>query len=89
VMVVRADGTQPRVVARGLPAENSSSPSWSPDGRHIVFAVRREFEDYTGHELLVAALDGSRPRPIVIPELPAEAFLEIYGVDWTARAGSS
>lgn len=89
VMVVRSDGTHPRVVARGLPVDTSSSPSWSPDGRHIVFAVRREFEDYTGHELMVAALDGSQPRPIVMRELPPEAYSEIYGVDWTVRAVSS
>jgi Tol biopolymer transport system component len=83
LMVVRADGTHPRIVARGLRMDINCSPSWSPDGRHIVFAVRHEFDDYTGHELMVAALDGTPPKPIVIPELPPSAYSELYGLDWT------
>jgi Tol biopolymer transport system component len=82
LMVVRADGTHPRLVARGLPLDINCSPSWSPDGRHIVFAVRRVFDDYEGHELLVATLDGAPPRPIAIPQLPPSAYSELYGLDW-------
>jgi Tol biopolymer transport system component len=83
LMVVRADGTHPRFVARGLPLDINCSPSWSPDGRHIVFAVQHEFDDYDGHELMVATLDGAPPRAIVIPELPPSAYSELYGLDWS------
>jgi Tol biopolymer transport system component len=82
LMVVRADGTHPRVVAGGSSLDINCSPSWSPDGRHIVFAVRHEFDDYDGHGLMVATLDGAPPRPVVIPELPPSAYSELYGLDW-------
>jgi TolB protein len=82
LMVVRSDGTHPRVIARNLPLDINCSPSWSPDGRHIVFTVKHEFDDYEGHELVVATLDGRPPRRIVIPELPPSAYSELYGLDW-------
>lgn len=69
--------------ARGLPLDINCSSSWSPDGRHIVFAVQHEFDDYDGHELMVATLDDAPPRPIVIPELPPSAYSELYGLDWS------
>ena len=36
VWVVRADGTEQRMIAQ-LDAEEFSLPSWSPDGRHLVY----------------------------------------------------
>jgi Tol biopolymer transport system component len=87
LIIVRSDGTHARVVVRGPTIDIASSPSWSPDGRHIAFTVKHELDTggskYDGHELMVATLDGSAPRPIVIRELPPDAYSEIYGVDWT------
>jgi Tol biopolymer transport system component len=83
LMVIRADGTHPRILYKQQNIDINCSPSWSPDGRHIVFAVRHEFDDYEGHELMVATLDGAPPRPIVIPELPVTAYSELYGLDWS------
>jgi TolB protein len=89
LMIVRSDGTHPRFLVSGLPIDINSSPSWSPDGRHVAFTLVRENEDYDGHQLMAAALDGSPPQPVVIPELPPTAYSELYGVDWTSRALSS
>jgi Tol biopolymer transport system component len=87
LMVVRADGTHPRILYKQENLEINSSPAWSPDGRHIAFAIRHEFTQhgsrYDGHELMVSTLDGAQPRPIVIPELPPSAYSELYGLDWT------
>jgi Tol biopolymer transport system component len=87
LMVVRADGTHPRILYKQENLEINSSPAWSPDGRHIAFAIRHEFRQdgwrYDGHELMVSTLDGAQPRPIVIPELPPSAYSELYGLDWT------
>jgi Tol biopolymer transport system component len=83
LMVVRSDGTHPRILFKQDTVDSSCSPAWSPDGRNVVFAVRRKFEDYDGHDLMVATLDGAPPRPIVIPELPPSAYSELYGLDWT------
>jgi Tol biopolymer transport system component len=86
LMVVRADGTHPRILYKQENLEINSTPAWSPDGRHIAFAIRHEFRQdrmrYDGHEFMVATLDGSPPRPIVIPELPVNAYSELYGLDW-------
>ena len=63
-----------------------------PDGRHLLFTVLFEYdkkEDYGGHELLVAPLDGSPLRRIEIADLPKDTYPEIYGIDWTRRALSS
>jgi Tol biopolymer transport system component len=83
LMIVRSDGTHPRVLFKQDTVDSSCSPAWSPDGRNVVFAVRRKFEDYDGHDLMVATLDGAPPRPIAIPELPPSAYSELYGLDWT------
>jgi TolB protein len=80
--IVRSDGTHPRYVARNLPVDISSSPTWSPDGRRVAFAVTHSFNDYEGHELMVASLDGAPPQPIVIPELPPDARSDLHGLDW-------
>lgn len=86
LMVVRADGTHPRILYMQENLEINSSPAWSPDGRYLVFAIRHRVEQggsrYDGHEFLVTPLDGAAPRPIAIPELPPDAYSELYGVDW-------
>jgi Tol biopolymer transport system component len=60
-MVVRADGTHPRILFKQDNLEFNSSPAWSPDGRHIIFAIKHESEQdsssYEGHEFMVATLD--------------------------------
>jgi Tol biopolymer transport system component len=81
-----SDGTHPRILYKQENLEINSSPAWSPDGRHIAFAIRHELEQggwsYDGHQFMVATLNGESPQPIVIPELPTSTYSELDGLDW-------
>ena len=83
VGIIRSDGTHPRYIAPNPQLDINCSLSWSPDSRHILFAVTRPaFDHYEGQELMVASLDGTPPRPIVIPELPPSEYSDLHDLDW-------
>lgn len=92
VMVVRRDGTGLRVVAAPPTLDHTVNPTWSPDGRHILFVVRHVFDHenvIAGREFWVVPVAGGPVRRIAIAQLPRTRSAEIYGVDWTRRALSS
>jgi TolB protein len=92
LMVMRPDGSGRRTVVQRADLDFNMAPAWSPDGRYLLFTVLFEYDeqdDLSGHEFLVAPLDGSPLRRIEIGELPKHTYSEIYGIDWTRRALSS
>jgi Tol biopolymer transport system component len=92
LMVMRPDGSGRRIVVQRADLAFNVTPAWSPDGRYLLFTVLFEYDeqdDYSGHEFLVAPLDGSPLRRIEIAGLPKDTYSEIYGIDWTRRALSS
>lgn len=92
LMVMKPDGSGRRVIVQRDDLDFNVTPAWSPDGRYLLFTVLFEYdkeEDYSGHEFLVAPLDGSPLRRIEIADLPKDTYSEIYGIDWTRRALSS
>ena len=67
LIVMKADGSSPRVLARGLDAE---SPVWSPDGATIAFEGPSAG---IGADLYLIGRDGSRPRNITPTVSPNES----------------
>ncbi len=61
ISVMGADGSDPReVISRDFSA---SEPSFSPDGRHLVF-VRSEFEAGENPDLMTSTVGGTHLRPL-------------------------
>ena len=92
LMVMRPDGSGRRIVVQRADLDFNVTPAWSPNGRYLLFTVVFESDEQkglSGHEFLVAPLDGSPLRRIEIAELPKYTYSEIYGIDWTPRALSS
>jgi len=58
IWVIRADGTGSRQLTDDPSHRNSDDPSWSPDGRKILFSTGRSGRN----ELWVMNADGSEPR---------------------------
>lgn len=77
VMVMEADGSQPRAVAPGV-AAMEFPPRWSPDGQHIAF-IRDERERVEGTDkeysspLYVASLDGQVQQVAEVSATPSVA----------------
>lgn len=70
IMVAEADGKDgPRSFS---PGPHDSSPSWSPDGRHLAYVSAGE----TGMELKLAPLDGGAPVSIETPGT-------VLGAEWS------
>lgn len=67
VHVMNADGSDARrLTTRGLPEDQ---PSWSPDGRWLVFArYRTDWETSNSHELFVIRVDGTGERQLTAGE---------------------
>lgn len=64
----------------------SAGLAWSPDGRWLVYARTTFAEDpyeNLGHELILAAVDGSGARRLDVPALPGDVYSEIYGFAWS------
>ncbi|MCG8462347.1 MAG: serine/threonine-protein kinase, partial [Holophagales bacterium] len=64
----QAAGPPRDLTARDLPAGGHGSPSFSPDGRFVVFAASRRSES----EIWAVSLDGGEPRPVL--REPATAY---------------
>jgi Tol biopolymer transport system component len=58
VFVANADGSDPQRVSSRVVEFNGHGPSWSPDGKRLVFA------SFTSPEVVVASADGSGERVI-------------------------
>ncbi len=60
MFTMRPDGTGIRRVIRPLRKGSESSPDWSPDGRHIVFASNRNYPDHRvdANEIYSVRTDG-------------------------------
>jgi Tol biopolymer transport system component len=67
IWVVPSNGGEPRQVSRtGLPAGGHSSPSWSHDGKRIVF----QNSDFLFASIWGVSIDGSETRQVVVGRLP-------------------
>lgn len=87
VKIVRPDGTGVRLVVRRAEIDVGGGVAWSPGGRRLLFAVSHLFDPEEGGygcEFLVARLDGSGVRRIVIPELPRDVHAQLHGIDWAS-----
>src|SRR5678815_4229837 len=60
IWVIRADGTGSKQLTDDPTHRNSDDPSWSPDGRKILFSTGRSGRN----ELWVMNADGSNPRRV-------------------------
>ena len=59
-MRVSPQGGVPEVIAAAEPGEVASQPQMLPDGKAVVFAVRKEAEDWDAARIVVQELGGSR-----------------------------
>jgi Tol biopolymer transport system component len=90
VFVINADGSGRRrlTTARG----NDFSPTWSPDGRRLVFRSDRDRRDPPdlNNEFYVICADGSGERRLTVtPEIQERSPAFAPGGEWLAFAGES
>ena len=76
LVVVDADGTNPRTIDRGV--QDISPASWSPDGRWLVYAGL----DGAYDQVFIAAADGSKP-PVRIGNPKTVNWSPIFSPDGT------
>jgi hypothetical protein len=55
----------------------------------VVTKTFDKAHDLQGNEIVTVRLDGSKPRPVVIPELPVDVYSEFYGLDWADPSAAS
>ena len=83
--IARAGGRK-HLVVHDPDLDWNAGLAWSPDGRWLVYArttLSEDTFDSVGHELMLAAVDGSGARRLEVPALPADAYSEIYGFAWS------
>jgi len=60
IYTVRADGSQLTTLVAGQPGSGPGFPSWSPDGKHIVYANTPCESNFCPYEVWVMNADGTQ-----------------------------
>jgi TolB protein len=64
IYVANADGSHPRRLLAEDPHPYQIGPSYSPDGRHVAYAMAEDTTARPPMRIMVANADGSNPRPL-------------------------